>query len=425
AYEERPFISPAAISASKNVPSQLRYLALVLFPNGDTRALDLGPATPIDSAATSLRDALARRDATFQATAQTLYQLIFRPLLPLLGKSRRLFLSPDGQLSLVPFAALHDGRRFLVDSFDFTYLTSGKDLLPVPQEPAPSDAVVVFADPDFNASLPTGPASPEGTPEPMERSAGVEQFFSTWRADLTDASWLSLPGTRQEAEAIQRMLPQAQVFLGSAATKDRLLQLPSPGVLHLATHGFFLRPDVSSPDSRAVGNFGELGDTDLTSRIPDPLLRSGLVMAGARASEPEASSTAQPPVESALVTALELASLNLWGTQLVVLSACDTGGGDVKLGQGVYGLRRAFVVAGAETVVMSLWKVNDGATRVLMEAYYRNLSAGQGRALALREAMRTMRLTHPHPHYWAPFIALGRDAPLRALASPPQEPSRQ
>jgi hypothetical protein len=113
---------------------------------------------------------------------------------------------------------------------------------------------------------------------------------------------------------------------------------------------------------------------------------------------------------------LELAGLNLWGTELVVLSACDTGRGDVKLGQGVYGLRRALVVAGAETVVMSLWKVRDDSTHELMEAYYRNLLAGQGRATALREAMRTLRLTHPHPHDWAPFIAVGRDTPLRALA---------
>lgn len=119
------------------------------------------------------------------------------------------------------------------------------------------------------------------------------------------------------------------------------------------------------------------------------------------------------------MTALELAGLDLWGTQLVVLSACDTGRGDVKLGQGVYGLRRAFVVAGAETVVMSLWKVRDDTTPQLMEAYYRNLLAGQGRASALREAMRTLRLSKPHPYYWAPFIALGRDTPLRSFTGTP------
>jgi CHAT domain-containing protein len=148
-----------------------------------------------------------------------------------------------------------------------------------------------------------------------------------------------------------------------------------------------------------------LGEAAVTPRAQDPLLRSGLLLAGASRRD------ASP--DSAQVTALELAGLNLWGTQLVVLSACDTGRGDVKLGQGVYGLRRAFVVAGAETVVMSLWKVNDGTTQKLMEAYYRNLLAGLGRGTALREAMRWLRSSRPHPHDWAPFIVLGRDTPLR------------
>jgi CHAT domain-containing protein len=121
---------------------------------------------------------------------------------------------------------------------------------------------------------------------------------------------------------------------------------------------------------------------------------------------------------SSLVTALELAGLDLWGTELVVLSACDTGRGDVRRGQGVYGLRRALVVAGAETLVVSLWRVDDETTRAMMERYYRQLLAGRGRAEALEEAMRSLRAEHPHPHFWAPFIALGRDAPLRGFAAP-------
>src|SRR5262249_6213234 len=103
----------------------------------------------------------------------------------------------------------------------------------------------------------------------------------------------------------------------------------------------------------------------------------------------------------------------------VVLSACDTGSGEVKLGQGVYGLRRALVVAGAETVVMSLWNVNDESTHLLMSAYYRNLLAGQRRVAALREAMLTLRRTHPAPHFWAPFLALGRDSPLAGMSAGP------
>ncbi|SEM94889.1 CHAT domain-containing protein [Stigmatella aurantiaca] len=411
AYEDRPLVPKSGMSVSQQ-DHPLRYLALVLLPDATIRVCDLGPAGPIDAAAARLRDALASRDADFQPHAQALYQLVFQPLLPLLGKAHRLFLSPDGQLGLVPFAALHDGHRFLVDAFDFTAVTSGKDLLPRPQKTAPATSIVVLADPDFSAAPSAQPFSVAGASAQPERPGARGVALGP------------LPGTRQEAEAIQRLLPQAKLFLGPEATKERLLHLPAaPGILHLATHGFFLE-DVSGPSqSRAVGHFGALGEDVFAESPSDPLLRSGLFFAGASAPVSGASSGMPSPLDSSLVTALELAGLNLWGTQLVVLSACDTGRGDVRLGQGVYGLRRAFIVAGAETVVMSLWKVNDDSTQQLMEAYYRNLLAGRGRATAMREAMRGLRATQPHPYHWAPFIVLGRDAPLRGWEPRPLEPS--
>jgi CHAT domain-containing protein/tetratricopeptide (TPR) repeat protein len=421
AYTDRPLGSKPGKPGSKP-PSQPRYLALVLLPEGRIRALDLGPAAPIDQAASRLRDALANRDAAFQVPAEELYRLAFRPLRPLLGGTRQLFLSPDGQLSLVPFAVLHDGRGFLMDSFDFTYLTSGRDLLPRPQVTTPPGSVVVFADPDFNGTAQVPPASSGEAVGPVRRSTHLEQFFSTLRADVEERAWVPLPGTRQEAEAIQQLMPQAQLFLGAAATKEQLLRLPTPGVLHLASHGFFLEDAPAAPEgSRAVGHFGALGDGQ-SPRPPDPLLRSGLMLAGAGAPRSPSPEEAKARPGNSMVTALELSGLDLWGTQLVVLSACDTGRGDIKLGQGVYGLRRALVVAGAETVVTSLWKVNDGTTHELMEAYYRNLLAGRGRAGALHEAMRSLREARPHPHYWAPFIVLGRDAPLSMLAPTPPGP---
>ncbi|WP_414654191.1 CHAT domain-containing tetratricopeptide repeat protein [Hyalangium sp.] len=421
AYQDRPIVLRPRRPGSK-IPSQLRYLALVLRPGARIRALDLGPAAPIDRAASRLRDALARHDAHYQGVAQALYRLAFEPLLPLLGDTRRIFLAPDGQLSLVPFAALHDGQRFLVDTLDFTYLTSGKDLLPRPDETSPARSLVVLADPDFGTPPAAETASPMGAPQLAERFYPVERFFSTLRADLAGQPWASLPGTRQEAEALQRLIPEAQVFLGPEATKERLLHLAKPGILHIATHGFFLGNPAAPAGARAVGSFGALGDTRLAQRAPDPMLRSGLVLAGARTSATKDDETARRRLDDALVTALELAGLDLWGTQLVVLSACDTGRGDVKLGQGVYGLRRALVVAGAETLVMSLWRVNDATTAELMEDYYRHLLAGKGRAVALRESMLALREKQPHPHFWAPFIVIGKDAPLRGLAPTPQHP---
>jgi CHAT domain-containing protein/Tfp pilus assembly protein PilF len=417
-YVERPLVpGPGTLDP------QPRYLALVLLPDSTTRALDLGPAEPINLAAARLRDALANKDAAYQDLAQALYRLAFQPLLPLLGTTRRLFLSPDGQLALAPFAALHDGHQFLVETFDFTYLTSGKDLLPPPKKTVPTGSVVVLADPDFSAPTPTPAPSLAEASASAERATSVNRFFSSLSEGDTPRAWgtVPLPGTRQEAEAIQRLFPQAQLFLGSEATKERLLQLPPPAVLHVATHGFFLEDAPPPSGSRALGHFGALGEDPQALLPPDPLLRSGLVLAGASAPAPLGSNPAPLSIERALVTALELAGLNLWGTQLVVLSACDTGRGDIKLGQGVYGLRRAFLVAGAETVVMSLWKVNDDTTRQLMEAYYRHLLAGQGRATALREAMRELRRTEPHPHYWAPFLAMGRETPLRLPAFIPPD----
>ncbi len=424
-YVDRPLVTRPGARKSQR-PSSPRYLALVLFPDATIHFRDLGPAEPIDMAASGLRDALANRDTTFHGPTQALYQHVFQPLLPLLKDTHRLFLAPDGQLALVPFATLHDGHQFLVDAFDFTYVPSGRSLLPR-SEQSPPGSVVVLADPDFSAPLQALPGSQGKAPGLAERSTSIERFYSSLREGQEQRSWATapLPGTRQEAEAIQRLLPQAQLFLGPEATKERLLRLPPPGILHLATHGFFLEDAPVPTASRAMVHFGALGEDPAAPRPPDPLLRSGLVLAGARTPAASESSLAPAPLDDMLVTALELAGLNLWGTQLVVLSACDTGRGDVKLGQGVYGLRRAFLVAGAETVVMSLWKVNDETTSALMEAYYRHLLAGQGRAAALREAMRELRRTHPHPHHWAPFIAMGRDTPLRLLASNASRPGTQ
>jgi CHAT domain-containing protein len=277
---------------------------------------------------------------------------------------------------------------------------------------------VVLADPDFAASSAASAPVAQATPILTDLSASLERFFSKLHSRSGDALWPPLPGTRQEAQAIHRLFPQAQVLVGSEATKHALLRLSTPGVLHIATHGFFLEDAAHTQNGRAVHSVGALAASPI-ARSDDPLLRSGLVLAGADLKDVP---LGPKPSEGSLVTALELAGLNLWGTQLVVLSACDTGRGDVKPGDGVYGLRRAFLVAGAETVVTSLWKVNDDVTPQLMESYYRHLLAGLGRTSALREAMRELRRKQPHPHFWAAFTALGLDAPLQGLPPPPQLP---
>jgi CHAT domain-containing protein len=415
AYHDEPLI-PKPGAQLIHGSGRLHYFALVLFADGRTRAVNLGPAEPIDSAALRLHTALSGA-IDYQPAAQELYQLTFQPLALLLGDTRRLFLSTDGQLALTPFAALFDGSRSLMDDFDITYLTSGRDLLPRSKAILLPSSVVVLADPDFGAP----PDMAAEKRSSLDRSALLERIFSQMRSDMLDQPWPQLPGTRKEAEAIHRLFPRTLLLAGRAATKETLLHLAPPGILHIATHGFFLEDAPSPGDTRGVQSFGAVGDAGPKQRPPDPLLRSGLVLTGAQA--PGTGPDARRGKNS-LVTALELAGLNLWGTQLVVLSACETGRGDIKLGQGVYGLRRALVVAGAETLVTSLWKVNDETTRELMESYYGNLLAGQGRAEALRTAMQALRRKHPHPYFWAPFIAIGRDEPLHQLTSPtPKQPT--
>jgi CHAT domain-containing protein len=156
----------------------------------------------------------------------------------------------------------------------------------------------------------------------------------------------------------------------------------APRILHIASHGFFL-PNAGNP-----------------------LLRSGLALAGANL-------TAGAP-DAGILTALEASGLDLWGTKLVTLSACDTGIGEVRNGEGVYGLRRAFLLAGTETLVMSLWPVSDYISRETMTAYYTRLRAGLGRGAALRQAKLALlqRKGRQHPFYWASFIQSGEWASL-------------
>ena len=194
-----------------------------------------------------------------------------------------------------------------------------------------------------------------------------------------------LPSASLEARAIKDLFPDATLLTGRDATESRLAALNAPRMLHIASHGFFLQ-DASS--------------------VANPLLRSGLALAGANL--PGAAGS------DGVLTALEATGLNLWGTKLVTLSACDTGVGEVRNGEGVYGLRRAFVLAGTETLVMSLWPVSDRITRETMTTYYTLLRAGLGRGDALRQAKLAV-LEHSqwsHPYYWASFIQSGEWATL-------------
>lgn len=242
--------------------------------------------------------------------------------------------------------------------------------------------------------------------------------------DFSTARIPPLPDTALEAAALRQLFPATQVFLAGDATETAVKNLHAPNLVYLSTHGFFLSdlPRVAvAPGAKGIEMMGEEGrprPVAVVGSQENPLLRSGLLSAGVTKGQ-------SGPGEDGVLTALETAGLDLWGTKLVVLSACETGLGDVKNGQGVYGLRRALVLAGAQSQIMSLWRVSDAGTRELMIAYFTRLKAGEGRVEALRQVQLAMlrgtaltagatpgNTTRQHPYYWAAFIPSGDWTPL-------------
>ena len=377
-----------------------RYVAYLLGPAGDPTAIDLGEAAPIEELAAKLRQALADPAGPDpKPIARDLDDRVLAPVIKALGAgTSTVLLSPDGVLNLLPFGALVDeAGRYRVEATTFTYLTSGRDLLRMAAHLAPRGKAMVIANPSFGEA----PARTEST------RLAVNMRFSP------------LPGTEEEGAAIARLLPGARLATGAEASEGALKRAEAPAILHVATHGFFLGDPAGSGergsdlDGQSAASGGGAAPKGALVPLGLPLLRSGLAFASANRRADGA--------DDGLLTALEAAGLDLWGTELVVLSACETGVGDATSGEGVYGLRRALVMAGAESEVISLWKVDDAATRDLMVGYYRRLVAGGGRTAALREAQLELLASadRRHPFYWAAFIPSGAWGPLTLEAPPP------
>lgn len=371
-----------------------RYIAYAIARAGAPRWVEIGEAADVDRAIEMFRATLrAPNRAGFREASRALDRIVMQPLRPLLGDAEQVLLSPEGSLNLLPFAALLDERgRYRVERYSFSYLTSGRDLLRLNAAATPRDAPLIVANPSFGETA----ASAN-----HQRGMGVgANAGPTQGMGFSQVQFRALPGTADEARAILRILPDARALMKEEATKTALKAVHGPRILHIATHGFFLKDaDLPEPNSRGLGL--SLNESKKEPSLENALLRSGLVLAGANAHR-------EAP-DDGILTAMELAGLDLQGTRMVVLSACNTGLGEIKRGEGVYGLRRALTLAGAESQVMSLWPVSDQATRDLMIAFYQGLQRGQSRSEALRQVqLRMLRSgAHRHPYYWASFIQSG------------------
>ncbi len=411
------------------------YLAVVVRGGAaagvaDASLVPLGPAKDIEDAVGAFRKAVGRPDSPkdeIDRTGSALARLIWQPIAAELGPCRKVYLSPDGTLAFVSFAALpsQPAGHFLIDDFDLAMVATGRDLLragKVSDEPA-----LVIGDPDFGKA---DPASPKpALPRPMQPGNPDAPLLAARAAAV---SFQQLPWARREAQSVMELLQAAKLkpalLTGAAATEAAVQSARHPSMLHLATHGYFLpdpeaQAELAEPagaEARGVGGLRPINqEPPLTRRetnlwqklqLQGPMQRSGIALAGANLTIADHSRAGG---NDGLLTADEIMRMDLLGTRLVVISACESGLGDVSSGEGVYGLRRAFVVAGVHHLVMSLWSVDDKAAVTVMGDLYRNLAAGMPPERALLAGQRQFIASqrearqYPHPFLWSAFIASG------------------
>ena len=305
-----------------------------------------------------------------KAADRITYNKFWQPVDEKLSGKENVHLSLDGIYFQVNVAALSrpDGS-FVSDAFNLHLYASTRELMETNAANSTVKKAEFFGNPDFG-------------------SQGI----------LED-----LPGTKAEIDAVSAITKargyRTSIYTQTSATEANFKQINSPSLLHVATHGFFL------PESQASGE--KVFGVDVTEAKDNPLLRSGLMLTNAESTMVKETQGAEVnTTNNGILTAYEVMTLNLKDTDLVVLSACETGLGEIKSGEGVYGLQRAFQVAGAEAVVMSLWKVSDDATQKLMTSFYKNWMGGKPKEEAFFAAQKSLRDTYPEPYYWGAFVML-------------------
>lgn len=397
----------AAVPVNGNAGSggdTLQYAAVILRSSGAPVIVQLADEARLASFVSESIDPRIPSYVTQRDMTEQLSSLCWEPLERFLEGVTAVWLIPDGLLHRLSFHALltRDGSGGVVhldDRYELHLLTGARDLLsrnvryrPQPYR-SPDDALLIGA-PQFSVNASDG----TGSDERSRSSAGMR-----------GGSWGPLPGTRMEVEEVERICQDHRVpsgvLTGADATEDRIKALSgqSPRILHIATHGFFfpvLRAGLRDVPSslRSRGGAAQLRTED------NPMLRSGLVLTGANAVWTGASPA--PRQDDGILSALEISRLDFSGTDLVTLSACETGLGDITNGEGIFGLQRAFQVAGASRLLMTLWKVSDEATVVLMKHFYERYLAGMEIDEAFRQARMAMRAAYPNPWFWAGFVLI-------------------
>ncbi len=354
--------------------------------------------------------------ASGETISENIYRQFWQPVEPFLAGAKKVFLSPDGVFNKMNLSTLRKPRPtgghpgdadggFLMNEFDISLVTNLHDLLDraaaVAANSQKNKTFFLLGNPTFDLASSEMPTENQAPGQAM-RDADFGNFSNFQNLNETELRGIGLkplPGSQKEVAAIAEIFRKkgwtGNVFLQTAATETIVKSVEKPAVIHLATHGYFLEN-------------GETGKFQQQVLNQNPLLRSMLFFAGAK-NFLEKTGKNTPPAsrEDGILTAYEVQNLDLRGTELVVLSACNTGLGNIENGEGVFGLQRAFRVAGAQSVIMSLWEVDDAVTRYLMTNFYEKWLGGMAKGDAFRAAQRELKKEFPQPFFWGAFVMVG------------------
>ncbi len=364
------------------------------------------------------------------------YKLFWRPIANKLDGIKKVYLSPDGVFNQISIYTLRNPAtgNFTLDELEIQLVTNTKDLVAFnTTDVKAQEGSYLFGYPNYNMGVIDSKAKEanvnaadivNAASEDRSISRGGERGVRGSRGaddnvtDLTRGGSLPrgirgnllrymrsnqmlalLPGTKKEVNLIDSLYNKANTgvtkYLSNDALEDSIKVVHSPKTLHIATHGFFLEAEEEHEGGK-------------DAYVQNPLLRSGLILAGANSYIAEGTiSNDIPHNEDGILTAFEAMNLDLSNTELVVLSACETGLGEVKNGEGVYGLQRAFQVAGADAIIMSMWTVDDDATQELMTIFYEEWLSGKTKQEAFIIAQKRLKAKWKSPYYWGAFVMIG------------------
>jgi CHAT domain-containing protein len=395
--------------------ANLIYVALVVTPKsqypslivlGDAKQLEAAPLTNFRSVVAKTRGVSIEPEpaatpsnvpAAAPINSSAAYDAFWKPLEPALAGVQRIYVAADGVLNQIPIGLLSDSTgKLLLEKVQLRCVNSTRDLLR-PPDAVTAKSAVLLGNPGFDSVVAAPAPAPASTQSASSRSV-----------DLSGAPLPPLPGTQAEVTAIDKLLRQSgwqtTLYTGDRALKASIQNVRAPRLVHIATHGFFLE-DHPAPD-----NSGR--NVRLRGASDDPMLHSGLFFAGANRTRSGAAPAAG--ADNGILTAYEASQLNLQGTELVVLSACETGLGEQGNSEGVFGLRRALQEAGADAVMMSMWSVPDQETQELMALFYAKWLTGLDKPEALRQAQLAerdvvrKRYGRDLPYYWGAFVLVSR-----------------